>query len=55
MDKNIKSGTAVKGVEKKLDGQDSMLRANQEVARVTTATAPGRPRWRHLDRHTRFA
>ena len=31
MDKNTKSGTSVKGVTKKLDGEDSMLGANQEL------------------------
>ena len=31
MDKNTKSGTGVKGVEKKLDREDGMLGANQEL------------------------
>ncbi len=47
MDKNTNSGTGVKGVEKKLHGEDGMLGANQEL-RGTTATGPGRPRWRHV-------
>jgi hypothetical protein len=31
MDKNTKSGTGVKRVEKKLDGEDGMLGANPEL------------------------
>jgi hypothetical protein len=55
MDKNTKSGTGVKGVEKKLDGDDGMLGANPELRGTLPQLLRDDPRWRHQDRHARFA
>ena len=51
MDKNTKSGAGVKSVEKKLDSEDGMLGANQELRGPLPQLLRDEPRWRHLDRN----